>query len=663
MSFHTNWGLLVTLLAALGLLTAASAMATAAPPPPPTDEPVAMASLDPSPLDRLHASRGTNQGFLTGRVSAERSPLGAVRVYAYQLSDLSLAKATTDRLGEFAFRKLPAGLYKIIAHKPGFVPAVVTVTRATSDAYQFLDLQLAVDDGRDGSDDADFWTLRGRIPGDVLRDIQLAEAQELRHASPFPNPLLETSMSAVRGIQDIATFGSAEVSGGNLALRTNIGEVELGIEGQFRTLQAASSQLTSPDTLGRTSNLVLAINSDDTAVTVSGQRNQLESSAFGHSSSLATDAFGFERYGVGWSQQIGRGQSRVDARFTSELNPHVDERIATLGLAGESSQWQVAGSYEQPIRKRASLRTGVSYRQQAVRSSSYDPLSSLPSERIDAFGLGSQEVSSRVMVQYGLYTSFEDGEVSFSPHAGVVFQVTDQWSLEGAARERLSNPENLHSPYRHITPAYHAESTDCGVAESFCYRFGATRELESGTEVRIGALHREFSETLRLYFAEDLYTQLESMLLVPGDVLPEVQFSLSQRFGQKLLANFHSSVATGGGGQMSLDEGTYENRIGYLVTTVDTHWEPTQTGVLVSFQRMEQTFDPLSGQGELPGTALDLDRYQIQLTQEIGALLGLATDWSVSLDMQLSRGNLPWGKAGDQEETRKQVVGGLAVRF
>ncbi|MEE8139007.1 MAG: carboxypeptidase-like regulatory domain-containing protein, partial [Thermoanaerobaculia bacterium] len=89
-------------------------------------------STDPSAL----------AGALEGRVSRATTPLPASAVYAYRLADFSLRKVVTDGEGDFLFDRLPAGLYKIIAYKAGFVPAVALLTRATEGTRQFLEMQL-----------------------------------------------------------------------------------------------------------------------------------------------------------------------------------------------------------------------------------------------------------------------------------------------------------------------------------------------------------------------------------------------------------------------------------------------------------------------------------------------------------------------------------------
>src|ERR1700688_2999649 len=164
---------------------------------------VAPASQRPQPAP-ASASRPASGGGvgLAGRVTGNASPLAAAGVYAYQLADLALFKVMTDPQGNFLFRDLPAGLYKIIAHKPGFLPVVMMVTRDNAKASQFLELQLPPR-GTQATPttqttgthsafpstpasgpapapaapaaDTDFWALRASIPADVLRDIESSD--------------------------------------------------------------------------------------------------------------------------------------------------------------------------------------------------------------------------------------------------------------------------------------------------------------------------------------------------------------------------------------------------------------------------------------------------------------------------------------------------------
>jgi len=76
----------------------------------------------------LGAETQSRQTGVGGRVLGQASPLAAAGVYAYQLVDRSFHKVMTDGQGNFLFQDLPAGLYQIIANKPGFTPVVVMLS-------------------------------------------------------------------------------------------------------------------------------------------------------------------------------------------------------------------------------------------------------------------------------------------------------------------------------------------------------------------------------------------------------------------------------------------------------------------------------------------------------------------------------------------------------
>src|SRR5215218_9382521 len=111
---------------------------------------------------------------VAGRVVGEKNPLAAAHIYAYQLADLSLHQVMTDGQGNFLFQNLPAGLYKIIAHKSGFMPAMIAIPRETAKAYQSIEMQLSkLQAGRAEGDD--YWALRAQVPADVLHQIEIDE--------------------------------------------------------------------------------------------------------------------------------------------------------------------------------------------------------------------------------------------------------------------------------------------------------------------------------------------------------------------------------------------------------------------------------------------------------------------------------------------------------
>ncbi len=653
-----NPSLLSSSFALVGLFLAALSPAQSSPAATPAgpvngsdDAPIAVAALLGPDLDIPRG--GDRNGLLTGRVSVDRSPLTAVRVYAYQLTDLTLSKATTNRAGHFAFANLPAGLYKVIAHKVGFVPAVVMVTRTTANAYQYLDLELAQDADSQAQEAADFWTIRSRIPTDVLHEIVMAESQELAPEGPPVNNDFSAVMSALTGIEDLAQLGEAHLTGGAVDLQGQMGSLQFGMNGDFQRLQG-NAGLT---TFGEANRVSFDIEAESAKVNVSGRQSSFVGADRGAESMMPSD---LEHYGVAWRQQIGGGESTFRAGYVQESNFYQDAGLTPAGVPEASTTWTVEGAYERQITSRNSLRSGLTYRQMEA-SYALDPTAAIPRERVDLFSLGDWALRDTLVVQYGMFTTLSDGTLSFSPQAGVVVGLGQDWQVEGSVRHRFDQDVAEFVPQ--FMPTYFDNSNDCGTAEQFCYKAKLTRLLADGGEWSVGALHREYSETLRVFFSESFFDRFDSLFFVPGDRLPELQFALQRNLGSHVEARFESNIGSGGGGQfVTSDGGRFENQIGYLVTSIDTQIKPTSTGVLVAFHRMEQNLQSQdSSDRGLAAPKVDLDRLQILLRQDLQRLLGWASDWAVTLDMQLSRGVLPYTASTD--DVHKRVVGGLAVRF
>ncbi|MEJ2086797.1 MAG: carboxypeptidase-like regulatory domain-containing protein, partial [Acidobacteriota bacterium] len=205
-------------------------------------------------------------GALTGNVSSSIAPLALSKVYAYQLSGQQLTKVATDQNGNFQFERLPAGLYKIIAFKDGFVPAIALLSRSTSDAFQYLRLELYEEDAKTSESEDGFWAIRQRIPGDVLRDIEV----ELAALNTDPDPgfrsthfgagQIDAEMSAIAGVDQNLELGSASVAGGRVDIEGAISEINVGLSGDYVTLQPVPGSGSSSDLLanGRSQNVSLA---------------------------------------------------------------------------------------------------------------------------------------------------------------------------------------------------------------------------------------------------------------------------------------------------------------------------------------------------------------------------------------------------------------------
>lgn len=592
---------------------------------------------------------------LAGLVKDSGGPVRAATVYAYRITEPVLSHVTTGEDGQFLFRVLPAGVYKIIVHKSGFVPAVVLFTRAARSAADFLEFELVEERAAYGAED-DFWSIRRRIPGDVLRDIQLAEAAAYheRQLNQGPELAFETEMLA--GLDRASDTGTSQLTRGRLGVHGRVGDLLLELDGRFEQLRPEDSSTVDSESsaAGHTNAVALSLEgAGRSAIQLHTVRHTFDDPVFGNRS------VDLERYQIHWSQEHGPdAASAVSAQYIEESGFHTQAAVSPVGVPAASRTLRVDGSYRQEINDRLALRTGVSYQELLADTELGKALPGVAREWIDAYGIGSMQLSTGVLVEYGLYSTLLDGTVSVSPHGGLVMDMGRGWQTETVVRQRIHSEEPEISNF---TLAYYRNLDETTSSEEHYYKVAVAHDGRDGEAFELGATHREIGDTLRVFFNEDFFDQVESIYLVRGDRIPELRLALSRRLAPQILTRLESSLGSGGGGLFRTGDGSsYENGVRYLVTSLDTEFEKTSTGVFLAFHRVEQSLHPRRA-GQRPAD-VGLDKLQVKLTQELGYLLDLGTDWAVLLNVELSRGDLAQGRTLD-DELHRRVAGGVAVRF
>ncbi|HEV8631482.1 MAG TPA: carboxypeptidase regulatory-like domain-containing protein [Thermoanaerobaculia bacterium] len=610
-----------------------------------------------------------------GRVSAtSASPLARASVFAFEVAHATVIKVVTGQDGAFHFDRLPAGVYKLIAFKPGFEPGVVLLSRAAAEALQFVELRLAAERRDEAHRGDDFWAVRDEIPADVLRDlegIRLADLALSPSATNGPTAqdlhAFHTAVRAMTGVEDVGGGSAAQLAGGGIGMEGRIGSLRLGVTGDFWHLAGNPEGAVGAGPQGQAANLAVSM-------TGSGE-GQFDVTTISHRL-LAEDELrnddtsaDFERYRVSWSQPFGeRSRSRFSAQYTSQSN-----FLRPAAMGSESRALNLEGTYHVELSDRSSLETGLRYRERdgGFRSLAARPGAGFDDQQraLELFGKGGWQLQPSVLVEYGLYTQLRDGSLALAPQGGMVVQLGDRWQAMASASQRLDRgqtaPLDAFTPVRFANvgqdPAGHA----CQDLEQHCYRVLLSRQGDDdSTLFAVGAVHRELAEALHLYFDDDILNHLESLYLVQGDQLPEVQVVVERRVAPRVLARLESSYAKGGGGILyAVDDKPYQNRVSYLVTSLDTRFQRSSTGVFLAFHHLAQGVEPLAVGAAAP-PPMELERLQLMLSQDLNVLMRLAADWAVHLNFEVSRGALPFAlQNASNDEVRRRVTGGLSVKF
>lgn len=631
------------------------------------------------------ADGGARRAGVAGRVAGESSPLRAAGVYAYQLADLTWRKVLTDANGAFLFQDLPAGLYKIIAHKPGFVPVVVLVTRSTAQTYQYLDLQLA--EQEPGKDKArageDFWSLRSQVPSDVLRDIERGvegETHRIETASlaPFGSGGIDTGkidlpfraeMQAMTGFDQIdADADAGMISGGHLGIAGQLGQTEVGVEGKFFQFGSGFQEAGTGGSFGQTRSLALDLKGDEgERFNVNALNNRWSRGAAGGERGLAP--VDFEHYRLSWTHPLGESShSDFTAQYTTENNFHHQGSNDPIDIPEASRSWRLEGSYTTSLGSGSTLQTGLRYRERQFGLSESLPrgVASEPQSNLDAFGRGGFRLEPTVLVEYGMYTTLADGSLAITPQGGLVLRLSQDWQIEASASRRAYEQESnsLGSLRPGFLPYLYGEGDPCEEGSESCYEMRLSRDGDDDNRFSVEAAHRTVDETLRLYFNDNFFDRQESLYLVPGDKIPELRLTMSRKLSPRVLTTLESSLASGGGGVfLASNQQSFQNAVQYLVTSLDTQFRSTSTGVFVAFHHLSQQLSPVAFT-ESEKVETDLERLQLMVTQDLSFLLSrLASDWALQLNMEVSRGGQAARETGNEDELRKRFLGGIAIRF
>jgi Carboxypeptidase regulatory-like domain len=612
-----------------------------------------------------------------GLVRGESSPLSAAHVYAYQVTDFTLHIATTDAQGGFLLKDLPAGFYKVIARKAGFLTAVIPLARKAAQDYQHLEVNLLQRPAGQAAKEDDFWGLVSQVPADVLHQIERVEAgdETLRLTGlPFgtgnrlilPNSL-KGKVQALTGVDQFASAGG-QMSGTGVDLEGQVGDTRVNLQGKYFLLSPSATFQPSGGGAGTGTASSLAVDVNH------GPGSRVSFQSFNNRLSLRGESGDYspvdlEHYQVSWGQNVGEnGHSEMAARYTSESNFHRPlASLVPLDIPEASRSWNFEWAYTENFSDRNSLQAGMRYRQREyglgdaerllngkTSSNGWQDFSS-----VDLFSRGGLRVQPAVLMEYGLYSTLSDGTVALTPQGGVVLQLAADWQFEGTAAHRIYRDQPAAPEF---LPTLFEQRDLCEQGSASCYQMNLIHKVGNDDSLTFGASQRKVGDTLRLYFSDDFFDHLESLYLVRGDTLPELRFGFQHKISPKIVTKLDSSLASGGGGLFVASDGLpYENRVRYMVTSLDTKFLGTSTGVFVAFHHLVQQLDP-SG---VPGHSvaqMDFQRLQLMVNQNLNFLLNLASEWAVQLNMELSRGFDPTTNVAS-DTVRRRILGGIAVKF
>lgn len=616
----------------------------------------AVAAVGASPA---HATAG-----VSGRVLRADLPVADAAVYAYHVVEKSFRRVATDRAGEFLFETLPAGLYKIVAHKLGSAPAVVVLARRAAEDSQYVQVELppAADEPA-----TDFWALRSEVPTDVLRElaptaISLASYQD---GDDGLGSRFVTEIGASASRQELASSRVAESAGAELDLYGSFGTLDLQLEGEFENFVSGLADRLAAEGAeslsGRSAIFRIGLSGQSAGrLGISGRTHELLSA-----DGSGLDPLDFSQYRIDYTREFDAERSTdLAAQFVDEAGLLSSSGLAPRSLPLASRTWSLQGSYSQPLGSNNRIQAGLRYREaERYRTSLVSPATR--DSYLDVWSNGEIDLNSTMVVQYGLFSTMSDGSVSLTPRGGMMLHLSPSWRASALASHRFvaSDEDPLAQDF---VPLLFLGALGCEDADTTCYQVQLMHGTDEQNGLRIRGSWRQFDRTVRLFLREDFALNPEGLFFVPGDELPEAQTTVHRRLGSSVAATWTTSYAAGGGGiYRAVNRRRYVNEVEYYTTSVTAQILPSSTGIYLAFQRVEQALEPLTAgrsRRQSPAGAR-LDRLELALSQDLSAIFDLASRWAVRIAMELVRGGTVLVPADDADALRRGLSTSVAIRF
>src|ERR1051326_7047948 len=196
-----------------------------------------------------------------GSVSSATRPISHALVIALNLKDLDAIQTFTASDGSFTLPPLPSGIYKLIAVKQGFEPAIATVLPTKPSHTVKLSLDREGSRGKKSAND-EMWEIRASLPPDILRELDQTLDPAPQEAMNLPR--VKGEMSSVTGVSD-QTQNSAGIAQTSFGVLSRLGDNwQIGVHGNVHRIDDPTDTQRFGDAAAQSSVMSMELRSSPT---------------------------------------------------------------------------------------------------------------------------------------------------------------------------------------------------------------------------------------------------------------------------------------------------------------------------------------------------------------------------------------------------------------
>jgi hypothetical protein len=563
-----------------------------------------------------------------GSVTTAARPVANALVVALNLNSLESSQTFTAIDGSFNLPSLPAAVYKIIAVKSGFAPAMAMIVPTKEKHRVALALKNEQRSGKNANQA--IWELRASLPPDVLREVEnvLREEQtQMATLAPMLNvPRFRGQMTSITGVpQQSSSPTSAQTA---LGVESRLGESwQLGFRGNLHRVEDPSDDARFGTPLAESSAMQMELRSSPTeayrlASTKSWWRYRDDAVAPQQQADIRSHNFEWEH-----------GDARVQVRYLAQQNLFATNPGSDLiEVAGNTTVLQ-AGRTD----------IGVSLR---VAQESLHNAPNATFRTADLTASANLDVTSRLMLQYGLSSRLGLYGTEWAPRSGAEWKIGKETSLVASGLYKVYQQDQQNS-----MPAIVVWSDESRVLPKYSYSFGIVSgdETHSGLSI-VGTVMRA-DAPLRVIFTDGFEQFWDGLYVDAGDVRRDLRVNCRKELAKRFLVDVASSAGIVRPAMPTLTNGNK----GFVTGDVQSTYEPTGTTLAVSYREMRQP------QQNRAGADYRSERVNVSLAQRMHMLLEL----KLLLGVEVARAeNSPYLlDTIDPNGVTRKYIGGLAVNF
>jgi hypothetical protein len=520
-----------------------------------------------------------------GSVSSATRPISNALVIALNLKDLDAVQTFTALDGTFTLPPLPAGIYKLIAVKQGFAPAIATVF-PTKPSYT-VKLSLDREGVKKKTTSDEMWQIRASLPPDILRELDQTIEPPQQEALNLPR--VRGEMSSLTGVSD-QTQNPASIAQTSFGVLSRLGDTwQIGVRGNVHRIDDPTDSQRFGDAAAQSSVMSMELRSSPTdAYRVASTR-----SFWRYRDTI--DQADVTSHDVQWEH----GTTKVGVHYFAQENLFDTTRASDL--------LEVSGGTTLVQSSRGDIGVSMRVAQENVHTASIAPMRSA-----DLAANGTLVVAPAVLLRYGMASRMSIDGTELAPSTGAELKLGKDTALVINGLYKVIDPKRSGT----LPPSVVDWSNDGRVLPRYAYSLGIVSGDENATHLSAIATVSAIETPFRMLLITDGQQQQfwDGIYVDSGDVRHDLRVTCRKDIGNKLAIDVSGSA------------GTATPRFGtatksYVTGDLQTIFFPTGTSLLISFVSLQQ---PQDNRGDYRSERVNLRMAQsLHLPLDLKLLLGL----------------------------------------